>query len=253
MVLVLDAADALAVEVTAAITGGAVASLGLLLDRNEDLATARVRNHRGTERTLLHLVTDWPGYFPAGSEVARLLIAAGAEVDAVMAGGRFAETALHSTASSDDHQVAEVLIAAGACLTTPGGCIGTPLDNAVAFGCWHVARQLVEAGAPVERLWQAAALGRLDRLEELLTADPVPDPDQVDEAFWQACHGGQRRAAERLLDAGARLDFIPDFADGTSVLDAARALGTQRDNLVEWLEARGATSATPGPGEVAGS
>jgi hypothetical protein len=249
MVMVLADTDPLAVAVTAAIISGDLATLERLLSEHRGLGLARIRNHRGTERTLLHLVTDWPGYFPAGPETARMLIGAGAELDAVMTGGRFAETALHSAASSDDAEVADVLIGAGARLTTPGGCIGTPLDNAVAFGCWQVARCLVDAGAPVERLWQAAALGLAARLEALLVTDPAPTPDQIDEAFWQACHGGQRRAAERLLAAGAHLDFIPDFADTTSVLDAARGLGTQRDNLVEWLGGLGATSAAPSEGD----
>ena len=44
----------------------------------------------------------------------------------------------------------------------------------------------------------------LDRLEELLdTAKPTTQ--EVSQAFWHACAGGQRRAAERLLAAGADL------------------------------------------------
>ena len=40
-----------------------------------------------------------------------------------------------------------------------GGSIGTPLDNAVGYGCWNVARLLVQRGARVSKLWHAAALG----------------------------------------------------------------------------------------------
>ena len=81
---------------------------------------------------------------------------------------------MHWAASNDDVDVAVVLIDGGARLHTPGGSIGTQLDNAIAYGCWHVARLLVERGAPVDRLWHAAALGMLTRLDALLAAAPRP-------------------------------------------------------------------------------
>jgi uncharacterized protein len=109
--------------------------------------------------------------------------------------------------------VAVVLIDGGADLETPGGSIGKPLDNAIGYGCWHVARLLVERGAPVDALWHAAALGMLDRLEELLATTPPPSEGNVNNAFWQACHGGQRRAAERLLAAGADINTSPAYAN----------------------------------------
>ena len=49
---------------------------------------------------------------------------------------------------------------------SPDGSIGTPLDNAIGYGCWHVARRLVEAGAAVNKLWHAAALGHLTGLKK---------------------------------------------------------------------------------------
>jgi len=119
------------------------------------------------------------------------------------------ETPLHWAASTDDVDVADVLIEAGGDVEAPEGSIGTPLDNAIGYGCWHVARRLVEAGAAVNKLWHAAALGHLTRLEELLGADPTPTGDDVNEAFWQACHGGQFRAAQRLLERGADLNYHP--------------------------------------------
>ena len=63
--------------------------------------------------------------------------------------------------------MAAALIDGGADLEMPDGSIGTPLDNAVGYACWHVARLLV-AGARVEKVWHAGALGLLDRLDELL-------------------------------------------------------------------------------------
>ncbi len=134
----------------------------------------------------------------------RLLAQAGADPSAPVIGGGHSETPLHWAASSDDVDVADALIDAGADIEAPGASIagGTPLDDAVGYGCWHVARRLVERGARVDRLWHAAALGMLARVEELLRGSPAPTPAEANDAFWQACHGGQRRAAELLLAAG---------------------------------------------------
>ena len=147
---------------------------------------------------------------------------------------------LHYAASSDDVDVAAALIDRGADLETPDGSIGTPLDNAVGYGCWHVARFLVMRGARVDKVWHAGALGMLNRLDELLVPDI--DPEQISQGFWHACVAGQRRAAERLLGAGADLNWEPDYAQGTA-LDAASGLSTRQDNVIEWLQSIGARSA----------
>lgn len=193
-------------------------------------------------RTPLHVVSDWPGYFPNGPRIAETLIEAGADVDARGPDGN-GETPLHWTASSDDADVARVLIQAGADLEAPDGSIGTPLDNAIGYGCWNVARLLVARGARVEKLWHAAALGHTDTLTALLDADAATTQAQIDQALWHAGSGGQRRCAELLVNRGANLDFTPEYAAGT-VLDAASGTGTQRTNLIEWLQAHGAQHAT---------
>ena len=64
-----------------------------------------------------------------------------------------------------------------------------------------------------------------------------PALGDINHAFWQACHGGQRRVAERLLDAGADLAYHPAYATETPAQIAA-GLDTQRSNLVEWLNER---------------
>ncbi|ONH58970.1 hypothetical protein CcI49_19885 [Frankia sp. CcI49] len=79
-------------------------------------------------RTALHVVTDWPGYFPNGPQVVRMLLEAGADPDGR---GPGEETPLHFAASSDDADVAAALIDGGADLETPDGSIGSPLDNAI--------------------------------------------------------------------------------------------------------------------------
>jgi hypothetical protein len=80
------------------------------------------------------------------------------------------------------------------------GGSGTPLHMAADWP--------VERGARVDRLWHAAALGMMTRAEELLAASP-PARQQLTDAFWQACHGGERRMAEYLLALGADLNGTP--------------------------------------------
>jgi ankyrin repeat protein len=221
-----------AVAAVNAIRTGDTSALAALLAQDAGLASEQIHG----SRTPLLVAADWPGYFPNGPAIVRLLIEAGADPNADTGGDR-PETPLHWAASSDDADVADALIAAGARLETPGGSIGTPLDNAIGYGCWNVARLLVQRGARVDKLWHAAALGIGPRLEELLGSAPAPTPDDITEAFWQACHGGQRRAAERLLASGADPDATPGYSD-QSAIEVAAAPDTQRENLVTWLRGR---------------
>lgn len=229
-----DLPDA-AITLAVAIRTGDLVALRQVLAEHSELASAPLGGRFKT-RTALHVATDWPGYFPNGPQVVRILIAAGADPNGRSPGD---ETPLHWAASSDDVDVAEALIDAGADIEAPDGSIGTPLDNAVGYACWHVARLLVARGARVDRPWHAAALGLRDRLGELLGDDP--DPAEVSKAFWHACSGAPRRAAEYLLSRGADLNWVPDYAKGTP-LDAARGEGTRRGNVLQWLQDLGARS-----------
>jgi hypothetical protein len=71
------------------------------------------------------------------------------------------------------------------------------------------------------------------------------EPDLISQAFWRACAAAQRRAAQRLLDAGADLAWTPDYAEG-SPLDAASEKSTSQQNIIDWLQERGATYAKSG-------
>jgi uncharacterized protein len=236
---VMPSDDPIAIDLVFSVHRGDLDTLARLLRDHPDLGATRFIGKGGGSGTALHMVTDWPGYFPNGPEIAHLLIDAGADPNALSGGGGAPETALHYAASSDDADVAEALIDRGADVETPNGSIGTPLDNAVGYACWHVARLLVARGAAVERPWQAAALGMLGRLEELL--GPDPEPEEVSQAFWHACTGAQRRAAEQLLARGADLNWVPDYAEGTP-LDAATGTSTRQENLITWLREQGASS-----------
>jgi ankyrin repeat protein len=237
----MESQDVTARAAVQAIRAGDNASLSALLRDHPSLANEQIHG----SRTPLLVVADWPGYFPNGPATVRLLIEAGADPNADSGGDR-PETPLHWAASSDDADVAAALIDGGADLERPGGSIGTPLDNAVGYGCWNVARLLVQRGARVGKLWHAAALGIMPRLEELLADSPAPTPDDINEAFWQACHGGQRRTAERLLASGADPGTTPGYSDQTAT-QVAQDPGPQRDSLIEWLAQVGGRPADERP------
>src|SRR5689334_11642193 len=169
-VLVLGTGHPLAVAVLAAIHAGDVAALRRLLAERPGLATARLgdddgRPDGGMSRTLLHVVTDWPGHYVNGPATVAALVAAGADVNARFTGPH-TETPLHWAASSDDVLVLDALLDAGADIDAPGAVIGggTPLADARAFRQWNAGRRLIERGATVS-LADAATFGLMDRLE----------------------------------------------------------------------------------------
>ena len=229
----------------AAIQSGDLETLRRLLSEHPDLVKRRIAGHGkigdggAPARTLLHVATDWPGHFPNGEATVVALITAGADVNAPMA-GRHAETPLHWAASSNDIAVLDALLDQGADIEAPGAVIGggTPLADAVAFGQWDAARRLVERGA-LTTLWQAAALGLMDRLEEGFAENEPPSRDELTNPFWSACHGGQRAAAEYLLARGADLNWVGP--NQLTPLDAAERSGATE--LAAWLQSRGAKRA----------
>jgi uncharacterized protein len=240
--------DALTCEVVKSIHTGDVQSLKRQLAENPGLVTARIIgrdnddkcNSVGMSRTLLHVVTDWPGHFPNGASTVNVLIGAGAEVNARFTGPH-TETPLHWAASSNDIEVLEALLDAGADIEATGAVIGggTPLDDAVAFGQWHAARRLVERGAQT-KLWNEAALGLMDRINERFEGRKLPASNEITEAFWLACHGGQLKVAQYLLEQGADLNWVG--YDDLTPLDTARR--SNASELVEWLVSLGAISAS---------
>jgi ankyrin repeat protein len=233
--------EPLAAAVVASIYAGDIETLKRLLVENPGLATWRLGDDDpcGMSRTLLHVATDWPGHYPNGPATVAALVAAGADVNARFRGPH-EETPLHWAASSDDVEVLDALLDAGADIEAPGAVIagGSPLADARAFKQWRAAYRLVERGAKVT-LTDAATLGLMDRIEARFASGDPPTSDAINRAFWGACHGGRRGAAEFLFDRGAELNWIPEWENLTP-LDAA--LRSNAIELAEWLRERGAIS-----------
>jgi uncharacterized protein len=239
----LRADEPLAVAATDVIRAGDAAALEQLLREHPELATARLGDPpKGMSRTLLHVVTDWPGHVPeAGAKVAAL-VAAGADVDARCTGPH-RETPLHWAASSDDVEALDALLDAGADIEAAGAVIGggTPMADAVAFGQWKAARRLLERGASTH-LWQAAALGLRDRVSDELAQRPPTQPE-LDNALWCAAHGGQRETAELLLRRGAD----PSWIGHDDLTAAAAAERSEARELAAWLREQAASNPPPHP------
>lgn len=226
-------------SIVEAIHRGDVPALELLLRDHPGLATARIlagRCQGGGARTLLHIATDYPGNFPNGPAIVETLVAAGADVNARF-GGAHTETPLHWAASCDDVAVLDKLLDLGADIEATGAVIagGTPLSDAVAFGQWKTANRLIKRGAKAN-LWQAAALGLMDRVAARFADDSQPTADDVTQAFWLACHGGQRTTAEYLLERGADINWVG--YDNLTPLGAAER--SEAAEVVNWLKQNGA-------------
>ena len=204
--VMLSTDEPLAGAAVEAIHAGDLLTLKRLLKDNPGLATARLGDDKpgGMSRTLLHVATDWPGHFPNGAATVATLIAAGADVNARFTGPH-TETPLHWAASSDDVEVLDVLLDAGADIDAPGAVIGggTPLADARAFKQWNAAHRLVERGARTT-LTDVATLGLLDRLDDYFTAATSRVADEVTLAFWAPATAGSSRRRPTCSPAASR-------------------------------------------------
>jgi ankyrin repeat protein len=221
-------------EAAEAIRSGDVAALNLFLSQNPAAVRARIDG----QRTLLHVATDWPGHFPNVRQTILCLVHRGADLNAPFH-GRHSETPLHWAASADDVEALDALLDLGADIESPGSVIGggAPLSDAVAFGCWRAARRLIERGAR-PTIWQSAALGLMDRLQEQFAQDPKPSQRDVTNAFWNACHGGQLETARYLLAQGADLNWVGH--NRLTPLDAA--VRQAHEEVIAWLRVSGGVS-----------
>jgi ankyrin repeat protein len=212
-----------------AIISGDIPTLTRLL--REQPTLIRARSTREHQATLLHYVSanGVEGYRQISpqniAEITKILLDAGAEVDAranVYGGGW---TALGLVATSEPPRkagvqlaVIDVLLEAGARMDLLGmrGDLNEPLLRAcLANGQDEAATHLLDRGAPVD-FTAAAGVGRLDLVERL-----VDDAEDVREGFLFACGYGHRTVVEFLLDRAVGVDVNVWFHGRSGLHDAA--------------------------------
>jgi hypothetical protein len=146
-----------------------------------DPGLIRARSSRDHRATLLHYIAangheGWRQKTPANAvDVARLLLDAGAEPDALahMYGGD-ATTMDMLVSSSHPHRaglqvpLVDILVDYGAAVNGPANN-GSPLMTAFRFHYPHAAEELARRGARVDNVITAAALGRADLIDSFIT------------------------------------------------------------------------------------
>ncbi len=163
--------------------------------------------------TLLHYVAangveNYRQKTPANAvEIAKTLLQAGAEVDALadMYGGHCTTMSMLVSSSPPAKagvQVAlvETLVDFGAAVDATGSAQwGSPLMTALAFGYLSAAEALVRRGARVDNIAAAAGLGRLADTAQLLAAT---SPESRHRALALAARHGHVEIVRLLLDSG---------------------------------------------------
>lgn len=239
-----------------AVVEGNEAALKSLLRDHPDLV--RARSARITHfdppvhgATLLHYVAanGVEGYrqkTPANAvEIAKTLLAAGAEADALadMYGGQCTTLSMlvssgHPAKAGVQIALVETLLDFGAAIEARGsGKWTSPLMTALAFGFPGAAEALAQRGARVDDLAAAAGLGRLADARRWL---PAASPESRHRALALAAQLGHADIVRLLLDAGEdpnRYNPEGNHAHSTPLHQAALA---GHDAVVRLLVERGA-------------
>ncbi|MBI3491766.1 MAG: ankyrin repeat domain-containing protein [Acidobacteria bacterium] len=239
-----------------AVINGDVATLGSRLGENPELVRARSTRvthfdppaHRAT---LLHYVAanGVEGYrqrTPTNAvAVAKMLLEAGAEVDALadLYGGRHTTMSMlvsscHPANAGVQVALVDTLLDFGAAIEGHGsGEWTSPLMTALAFGYGKAAEALVRRGARVENIAAAAGLGRLADARQLLTTANREDRHR---ALALAAQHGHVEILRVLLDAGEDPNrYNPKGNHGHST-PLHQAAGSGHDMVVQLLVERGA-------------
>lgn len=230
-----------------AVVAGDIDSLRTLLHELPDLVHARSPRRHGA--TLLHYIAangveDSRQRTPPNAvEIAKLLLGAGADPDALadMYGGQCTTMALlissaHPHEAGLQIKLAETLLDHGAALEGPGSERSSYAATALVFGHADTARALVARGATAD-IVVAAGLGRTADVTRLL---PSADDRQKHAAFALAVQLGHPEVVRLLLDA--RVDpnrFNPaGFHEHATPLHQAVWAGS--DEVIRLLVERGA-------------
>jgi ankyrin repeat protein len=233
-----------------AIVTGDVSTLKQLLRENPGLARQRsTREHRAT---LLHYCSanGIEGYRQKTPknivEISRILLEAGAEVDAeadVYGGDSttlgLAATSVHPEKAGVQEELMRLLLDHGAVMDESGVTGGPLIRGCLANGRRRAARWLAERGAKLD-LEGAAGTGRLDVVKTFFDSNgdlKSPDSQQdLQRGFVWACGYGYEDVVEFLLSHGA--DLKDDAGSGEPPLHMA-VVGASL-SIIKLLIARGA-------------
>jgi ankyrin repeat protein len=201
-----------------AVIAGDLATLKSLLRENPELVQARSTRvtpfdppvHRATLLTYIAAngVEGYRQKSPKNAvEVARILLKAGAEVDALaeLYGGECTTMSLlvsscHPAEAGVQVALVDTLLDFGASIEGRGsGKWVSPLMTALVFGYRGAAEALVRRGARVDNIETAAGLGRLADARQLIAP---ADPDSKHRALALAAQLGHVDVVRLLLDAG---------------------------------------------------
>ncbi len=197
-----------------AMINGDGAALSRLLRANPELVRSRSTSpHRST---LLHYVSangveDVLQKTPKNIvEIAKLLLDAGADVNAESDAYGGHSTALNLTATSCHPENAGVQIELMTLLLERGARIGDSDVNACLHNGRGAAAEFLAARGGTLDLEAAAGVGRLDLVERWFAADgglkPPATRDQMADGFAWACEYGRTSVVAYLLDRGIRAD-----------------------------------------------
>ena len=231
-----------------AVVSGDIASLKTMIRDDPQLVHRRsARFHRAT---LLHYIAangveGVRQKTPANAvEVARLLLDAGADPDALaMMYDNLCTTmsmlvsSAHPAGAGLQADLAELLLDYGAKHNGPGSEWQSDIMTALVFGYWKTADRLAKRGAPTDNLPAAAGLGRVEETTQFL---PAADAQTRHIALALAAQHGHADVVRVLLDAGEDPNqFCPEgFHSHATPLHNAISAG--RDNVVKLLLDRGA-------------
>ncbi len=230
-----------------ALVAGDLATLAKLIHQTP--ALVRARSARPHHATLLHYlaangVEDERQKSPNNAvEIARLLLTAGAEPDAlaIMYGGE--QTTMNMLVSSAppaqagvQEAVVETLLDFGAAINGKGSG-ASPLITALAHGYRGAAETLAKRGANTDNLAAAAGLGRVSAFTQLL---PTSTSEDRHRALALAAQHGHLEIVRLLLDAGEDPNRYnpPGFHGHSTPLHQAVIYG--HHNVVRLLLERGA-------------
>jgi ankyrin repeat protein len=156
--------------------------------------------------TLLHLAPGRP--------VAELLISHGADINAPNRHKVFGpgNRPLHAAVYMDRPDVVDVLIAAGAEVSSTDDAGWTPLHLAVANGRCGIARHLLQAGAdpnarirPIEgRSWSSCTPLELLEIQDATGEGAPPLPEDVQHELWELLRGHGARIPGAIVGPQAR-------------------------------------------------